>query len=207
MKVGKALHDPEQASDGALLFSGPRTHPRPLIPLLLPAAQVWSNDVGAPPVAVMVSDASLDNPALVAACNDHKAGLDAAGMDPVQLMCGQPSSPTLSTMAPTLPSPSTYSNGSASLLLPTFGRGSIGSPPHLRLHTSSQPGISTLQCATGPVGQRQGQRRQQRRRLLRRRVGRHPGWRRWWRRARRQRRKRRAWRRHARWLDASAART
>ena len=47
---------------------------------------MWSNDVGAPTVAVMVPDASLDNPAFVAACNDRKAGVDATGMEDVQLM-------------------------------------------------------------------------------------------------------------------------
>ena len=55
----------------------------------------------------MVSDASLDNPALVAACNDHRAGVDATGMEHVQLMCAKPSSQTLSTAAPTFHRPST----------------------------------------------------------------------------------------------------
>ena len=48
----------------------------------------------------MVPDASLDNPAFVAACNDRKAGVEATGMENVQLMCAQPSSPTLTTTTP-----------------------------------------------------------------------------------------------------------
>ena len=96
MKCGKALQDLNKRqtvrfSSPALAFT-PAPCPPP--PSSLPAAQVWSNDVGAPPIAVMVSDASLDNPALVAACNDHKAGVDATGMEHVQLMCGQPSPPS-----------------------------------------------------------------------------------------------------------------
>ena len=47
---------------------------------------VWSNDVNAPAIAIMVQSASMEDPAFVAACKDHNLVMEALGMELLSLV-------------------------------------------------------------------------------------------------------------------------